>query len=157
MTANVSDVGFEFYWPKNLRAGVFTVLRAWNSTERNRYGGVDTVAKIEVEDDFGSKETWKRTELEEAFVRGWTVPFTSAVPFPARKKLNTLTVQQFSTHLDPPDFSSFEVAGSKINVGITSWTITKRLVGPVTDDGRIVRKKSILEQVASFMASQKIA
>ena len=145
---------FEFYWPKNARDGVSTVSRMWEVTE-NRYGELVVVPKVEVANDDGTQRTtWNLTELEESFARGWAVPFAAGVPRRARKKLNTLAIQLFSTTLDPTDFASFLIDGFKVNMATTTWS--ERFVGMVDDDGKIIRKRSIVDQVLLFLAARGI-
>ena len=139
--------GLEFYWPANLRSGVHTVARLFTSIDR-RYGGAMEVPMAEVVDDYRTSKDWKVAELEETFVRGWTLPFEAHVPFKARDKLQTLAIR-LGTAVDLRNFISFQVDGSNVNVGITGWT--KRFVGAVDDSGRIVRKKSILDQVMRYL------
>ncbi|HVP23356.1 MAG TPA: hypothetical protein VMS77_05535 [Conexivisphaerales archaeon] len=143
----------EFYWPKNLRSGVYTVLRIWEATEY-KYGQPIKLMKAEVADAYSGHKTWNLIELEESFARGWAVPYTAGVPRKAREKLNTLAIQQFSTTIDPTEFLSFNVDGIKINTGITSWT--RKSVGFVDDKGHVVRKQALLNQVKSYLTTHNI-
>lgn len=153
MTSNDLQQDFEFYWPAASHKGVMRIIDLRSST-KYQYGQAVKFVEVTFADDWNTKETWDLRELQDALDKEYAIPFTKDVPFKARKKLQTLALQELSTRLDPPDFESFAVDGRKINVGIATWT--KRLAGVVDDDGHVVRKRAILDQVLNYLISNKL-
>lgn len=139
--------GFEFFWPQATQKGVSRVTELREATVRV-YGQAQTVTMVEFSDDWNSRDTWKLSEIEDSLKRGFIAHFTIDVPRKARKKLQSLAAH-FSTTLSPNDFESFMVDGRKANVGITSWS--RHLVGVVDDQGHVIRKQSIIEQVVAHL------
>jgi DNA-binding transcriptional regulator LsrR (DeoR family) len=140
--------GFEYYFPKQGNPVVKTVVCIYPTVER-RYGQAVEVLQAEITDDWGVGDVWKVSELEDSLAKGFCVPYENAVPAKARKKLQHLAVGALATHLDPKDMVAVVTHGRTVYAGVTTWR--RALVGLVDGDGKIVRKRAVIDDATAML------
>jgi hypothetical protein len=132
--------GLEFYFPRAVLPAVIRVTGLRESLQDKRGRSSASTMVAETADDYGSTDVRAVWDLQQAFERGWAVEFTAQVPRSARIKI--LRTSPFN--VSPDRYRSAIVDGQVVCTAV--WL---GRLGTVTDqNGKVVRKKKILDQVA---------